>query len=708
MPVKKYYLRTLIIAMGFTAIITQIVLLREFISVFSGNELVMGILLSNWMLLTGAGAYSGKYFETSASSIYKVLWLHFITSLLPAGILFVLSYTRYLFFPFGLDLNLFQVFYYSALIILPFCFFSGLLFTQYSALFSDALKGNLIKNVYALESTGSIIGGLIFNLAFIFLLNTAESLLLVSAINLLVILFAIHIYKKLLLKLFSVAFLLLILGLFFTDPEYHRLSMLFPGQHITDMAESPYGRIITTTDQGQLNVYENGGLLYTNDNRIENEENVHYLMPQISDPDTVAVISGNFTGVLQEIMKYDIEHIDYIEMNPRLFEITQKAAGTSFTSQDNVELIHSDPILYLSETDKKYDAIMINLPDPSTAQLNRYYTRGFFNELKAHLTDQGAAAISLSAFGNYLGEEARLLFSSIYNTANEVFRYVTVIPGNRIYFLLSDQPKGFGFLKALQQKNIKTDYVSDYSDTVLMKLRSKRLLESIDQDAPLNEDFRPVAYFYHIKYWLSDASFSTRHLLAIVLFLILAAFMFFNAYNFGLFAGGFAASSIEFIILISFQIIYGYIYQFIGLIVTCFMAGLVFGAIYLVKKIGKTGRSKFSMIQAVISLYAIFIPLIMLVLKQTSSSVWLVQTLIFLLTFLVGTITGLQYSIATEIREKPIRITAAKTYGADMLGSAAGALIAAVYLVPVAGIVNAGIAIGSLNLLAYLNIQFRK
>ena len=44
-----------VVVLGFSAIVTQTILVREFLSVFSGNELVIGVVLANWMILTGFG-----------------------------------------------------------------------------------------------------------------------------------------------------------------------------------------------------------------------------------------------------------------------------------------------------------------------------------------------------------------------------------------------------------------------------------------------------------------------------------------------------------------------------------------------------------------------------------------------------------------------------------------------------------------------------
>ncbi len=54
-------LNYVVLSLGFTSTITQIILLREFLSVFYGNELVIGIILGNWMIITGIGSYLGKF-----------------------------------------------------------------------------------------------------------------------------------------------------------------------------------------------------------------------------------------------------------------------------------------------------------------------------------------------------------------------------------------------------------------------------------------------------------------------------------------------------------------------------------------------------------------------------------------------------------------------------------------------------------------------
>ena len=48
-----------ITALGISHVVTQITVIREFVNVFTGNEIVVGILIALWLLLSGIGAWMG-------------------------------------------------------------------------------------------------------------------------------------------------------------------------------------------------------------------------------------------------------------------------------------------------------------------------------------------------------------------------------------------------------------------------------------------------------------------------------------------------------------------------------------------------------------------------------------------------------------------------------------------------------------------------
>jgi hypothetical protein len=67
-----------LITLGLSAICTQLVLLREFLNIFSGNKLIISAVLAYWFLLTGLGAglgrvmSPGEVFERTGNLIFHV------------------------------------------------------------------------------------------------------------------------------------------------------------------------------------------------------------------------------------------------------------------------------------------------------------------------------------------------------------------------------------------------------------------------------------------------------------------------------------------------------------------------------------------------------------------------------------------------------------------------------------------------------------
>jgi len=60
-----------------------------------------------------------------------------------------------------------------------------------------------------------------------------------------------------------------------------------------------------------------------------------------------------------------------------------------------VHVIAGDARQFVRRTSEKYDVVLINLPEPSTLLINRFYSREFYNELKKVLTPGAVISESL-------------------------------------------------------------------------------------------------------------------------------------------------------------------------------------------------------------------------------------------------------------------------------------------------------------------------
>ncbi len=710
-PVSIRFFEALpLFVLGFTAILSQIVLLREFLLVFGGNELVCGLVLANWMILTGTGAFIGRITRRTGFTRNFVFYALVLLGLIPPITVFLINNFKNIVFEPGIAIGLFQILYSTLIILLPFCLLSGFLFTWLATKLSINMKANVIEKAYAFESIGSIIGGGLFSFVLVYFLTTYQVLGILLSVNILtglVLAFRLrfNIYKVILLVL-SLSFIIVF---FITDFDSFSKKALFRNQELIFLKDTPYGNLAITRSGDQLNFYENNILLFNTYNTIANEEAVHYAMVQHRDPKSVLLISGGISGITDEILKYNVARIDYIELNPLIFRI-----GKQFTESledKRINAIETDARLFLKKTTNKYDIVLINLPEPSTAQINRYYTIEFFRLLKKRLNRNAIISLGLPSTANYISKEAARVNSVIYTTIKQVFREILVIPGEKNFFIISDNPLSINIGKLIEDKGIDNVYVNRYYlDDNLLKQRSNYILTNISHDVKINKDFRPVSYFNQLLFWISQFNFNLNVFLiisTIILFAVALLISRLNPVNLGIFAAGFTASSVEVMLIISFQIIYGYVYQTLGIIITIFMAGLATGALLRKKFFPAPKNKHYYILQFSLAIYSIILPFIIVFTESLSTFPNLVHIIFFILTFVISLVVGFLFAIATLIQKEAISEISAKVYSVDLLGAALGALIISILLIPLIGIVYTGIILGILNLLCAL-ITFLK
>ncbi|OGU61011.1 MAG: hypothetical protein A2V66_09705, partial [Ignavibacteria bacterium RBG_13_36_8] len=559
---------------------------------------------------------------------------------------------------------------------------------------------NLIAKVYFLESFGSIIGGVVFNLLLIFYLKTFESLNLLLVLNLCVaFILAFKVWKRLKLVLLALLSIIILNLSYNLNLDLLAKKYLFPEQNIEYYDDTPYGSLVITEQGGQKNFYENNILMFTTNDVMANEEAVHYAMIQHPNPKRILLISGGISGTIDEILKYNVDKIDYVELNPWIIKIGEKY--TDALHNLHVNTINADGRLFVKKTKEKYDVVIINLPIPTTAQINRYYTTEFFSEVKERLSAKGIISMSSITSADYMSGEARQISSILYKTLEKSFRNVLVIPGLKNYFIASDGKLDINIAKLIEEKGIDNLYVNQYYiDDQLLTERSEYITTNLDKDARINEDFNPISYYQQLLYWLSYFQFNYWIIPAVLLLVIIFLFKKFDTISFGMFAGGFAASSIEIMLLLSFQIFYGYVYQMLGIIITIFFCGLAGGAMFYNKIFKQVNIHSFIKVQLAVVFYSVFLPVVFLVLKSSQFNDVVIHAVFIVLTFIISLIIGVEFALASKLKRGTVAYAASEVYSFDLIGSAFGALLVTVYLIPILGIFLVGILIGALNLIA--------
>ncbi|HDD46434.1 MAG TPA: hypothetical protein ENG42_03080, partial [Candidatus Aenigmarchaeota archaeon] len=568
---KRNALLFSVTALGISSMVTQLAILREFLNIFNGNELVVGIILMDWLLINGIGSYFAKYIPNLFKRNKLFIALQLIIAVLPFISFYLTRTIKTNALVYGVMAGFTEVITYPFLILFPYCFISGMLLTFAASLYSEKRRGEDIGKIYFIDNIGDILGGFIFSFILIFLFNSFQMAYIVMFINLLAsCLLSYAVNKKYPASLFLLSILLLSIPLLL-DIHSLTLKQMYKGQEILLNKNTPYGFLVITKTSNQINFFENGVPLFSTNNTIMSEKVVHYAMSQRTHAKDVLLISGGISGSLGELMKYNAS-VDYVELDPEIIR-----AGIIFTQypKGKIRTIIMDGRLWIKTADKKYDVIIVDLPDPLTAQINRFYTIQFFQEAKKRLKKDGVIEINLAGSENYIGNVTRDMVSVIYTTISHVFNHSLLIPGDTMFIIASDGNLTYNISGELMMAGIDTEYVNKYYlSSELSKTRIEYINNVIRKMPIINEDFRPIAYYYGIKYWLAHFHTSIVAIVAIIALVVLFfGILTRHTIPAAIFTTGFAASFLEIIILIAFQSIYGYVYQQIGVIVTMFMLG---------------------------------------------------------------------------------------------------------------------------------------
>ena len=671
--------------LGFTALVTQTILLREFFAVFSGNEMVIGLVLANWLLLTAAGSYVGRFVSESSLSVEWIVVYLVLLAVFPLLSVFTLHLLHHLLFAPGAMVGFFESYLFSAALLIPFCMLAGYLFTLYARLLGGTHESGEIARVYSVEALGSVIGGLLYGLFAVFFLTTFQSLILLAFAGLTVSFFLARETDRRFLRYLPVAGIVALAILSgWIDLDRVSRQLLFPAQQIVAVRDTPYGSLTVTKEGEQHSFFENGVLLFSTNDPAPVEESVHYAMVQREHPQKVLLVGGGISGTTNEILKYRVEQVDYVELDAALLEF-----GARFTTSlldPRIRTVPEDGRLFVRETSERYNVALINVPDPVTARTNRFYSVEFLRELKGKLSPDGVVQVSLLPAADYLGPEARTVSSIVYSTLRSVFAHVLIVPGGRNYYLASDGPLSIDIARRIAALGIPTLYVNRYYiDEGLQASRSKAIEGSLDPGAPVNRDFAPVAYLRQILYWTSYFGISPWIPGMVLMGILAVVAMRFNAVTLGMFTSGFAGTSLELVLVLGFQIVYGYVYQVIGLIITLFMAGLAGGVWIVGRGWVRSGIRSYIMVQLATAVYALCLPLLLLFLRDQAGISWMVHLLFALITTKIAVLIGMQFAIATRIQQGRIGAVASSLYSVDLLGAALGAWIVAAYLLPALG-----------------------
>jgi predicted membrane-bound spermidine synthase len=259
-------------ALGFSTSITQVVLLREFLAAYGGNEIITSVFLSLWMLITGAGSLIARGRYTNRTGIITGFILLGYT---PVLLLYLINLLKPLLFITGVQPGLYGIILAMVLILPVFCLLSGFMFTCLASTLSLYTGENLFNRAYGTESTGSLTGGLIFTFILASFLDNFECAVLTAIfVSLVAIISGMVSGFRLTAIFITVLAASVIIFTISGDISVWPRQFIYPGQEIIKTTDTRYGNLTVTRTADQLNFYSNNIFLYATGDVQKSEEAV--------------------------------------------------------------------------------------------------------------------------------------------------------------------------------------------------------------------------------------------------------------------------------------------------------------------------------------------------------------------------------------------------------------------------------------------------
>jgi spermidine synthase len=721
--------------MGFVATGAQVLLLRRLMCVLYGNEMIIGATLAVWMVGTALGSLAAAPCAPSHARRALAAVTLACLVLLPATALGTYATRAILGVPLGQTLAPGTSIVTCLLLLVPLTALLGAMFVLFS-MTERGEREERVGVVYLVEALGAAAGGVAAGLA--------------ASLGLPVFSWSFSAGAGLLGLLWLVAprgtawrvagaTALAATAALTWGPgkpmERAAMRLAWPGQSVIAAAESRYASLVVAESAGQRTLFVDALPAMSFPDKRDAEIEVHTALLQHPSPKRVLLVGGGLSQAAAEIFKYGVEALDYVQIDPAINRLERRylsghvewpsergrrLGGSRGGEEDafedrRVSVYNVDGRLFVSGAQGAgYDVVIVDLPDPATILMNRFYTAEFFSRVKAALAPGGVLAFTCGEMANYVSGPLGRLLACEATTLRSVFGYYKMLPLGGVHFVASDGPRwltadGMELAGRLEERGIETTYMRDYYlGYDLSPERVGYLSEEVSRAAArnpkINSDRNPVGYFYYLAYWYKLLGSrlashmetpSGRYGPYSVPAAAVAAFLA-TALP-GLLGGrgavrtaavaamGFATLTSQVAVLLAVQIFLGQLYYSLGLIVAAFMVGVSIGVLWIRRR----SDGFLAMPQAILAWFCIalaasfFLPL-----ERVPGAALVAMAAA---AGLIGGFIGgalfqrAAYGFAAAGRWGPGTPAAALNAG-DHLGAAAGALCAASILLPALGL----------------------
>ncbi|WP_258345304.1 polyamine aminopropyltransferase [Saccharopolyspora gregorii] len=272
--------------------------------------------------------------------------------------------------------------------------------------------GSAVADLFAADYVGGLLGGLAFPFVLLPAFGQLQGALLVGMLNaaaglgLVLAVFRRELSKRAVLLLVSGSVLVAgVLGtawLLSDEFEVTARQALYRDPVVQSM-RTPYQEVVLTESfpldgDPDIRLYLNGDLQFSSvDEYRYHEALVH---PVLAGPRSHVLVLGGGDGLaLREVLRYpDVRDVTLVELDPavpRLARTDPRVAELNRGAFEDprVHLVSADAFAWLREDRQRFDAVIVDMPDPDSTATAKLYSAEFYGLVRSSMAEHARVAV---------------------------------------------------------------------------------------------------------------------------------------------------------------------------------------------------------------------------------------------------------------------------------------------------------------------------
>uniref|UniRef100_A0A7C4CA59 PABS domain-containing protein n=1 Tax=candidate division WOR-3 bacterium TaxID=2052148 RepID=A0A7C4CA59_UNCW3 len=717
-----------LVAIGCLGITAQLVIMRELITAFSGNELSIAVMLSVWIACEAAGALALSRLAHRRNPAQWFDALAFLSAgvsvaAVPAAILG----RRLVGALPGETLGIPLLGLVTLIVACLPAFTHGALFVAGAGLFQpDRTSSTIPGQAYLWEGAGTALAA------------TAVSFGLAARLSslALVALAAVPLAAALLLTgrtraektgaLFALLALPALAFVFADRLEHLTWQRHWPGQTVSGVANSAYGKILSITRAGQRQVLFAGSPVFTSPalDIARTEQLVAIPLLAHPDPERVLIVGQALGGPAAVALRHGVSQLVTTEPDAVLAR-ELAAAGDSLVGAELADPRHrrlaADPRRLLAGDAGRFDVIIITPAAPFSLSANRLFSLEAFRLYRRRLNPGGILGLNCpgSADRIRLTPDIERLVALRLATLTRAFPHVRPLAADFPLLLASDEPLSVApetlTCRLIARKAAGQILDSAYLVALLDDFRQREFTRSIHRAVSVSEvntDLHPrelslsviresrTASPFIARLYAAANRLGPVHLLAglgLLLILVLVGVRSRGrrfAVATTIASSGFCAAGLSALLLFVYQARFGSLYTQAALLIGAFMLGTVLGSAAAPRL---AARRRAALLAADITIAALCFGA---ALGPASAPAWL----FVLFQLVTGICLGAQFAAAGADSADPPAARTGLLAGLDLTGGALGMLACGLLLAPALGFVVTALTLAGIKGISTLGI----